>query len=194
MIVHTSARSTNSVTSGLIAGTLVEGADRWLRVEDLRIGDAVQTYDGGLARVLGLDRQWIMPSPGAVVLHLPGGALDNCSDLALLPGQRVLIDTLNDPALPDAIVALMPAAALQGLFGVGRVRIEKPVEVITPRFGDDEAIFANSGTLLHCPAIAQSAGGPASAFFTELDMAQAGAFLRRAYGAPAERPPIRRAA
>lgn len=171
------------VSTGFIAGTLVEVKNGWVPVEDLRIGDAVQSYDGGLARVVGLDRGWIIAGDGAYLLHLPGGALDNCSDLMLLPGQHVLIDTLNDADLPDDIVALVPAGSLEGLFGTTRVRIEKPLEVITPRFADDEAIFANSGTLLHCPGIRKTAGQPISAFFTQLDLPQAQAFLRRTYRA-----------
>ena len=187
-------RKTRNVSTGLIAGTLVETATGWTPVENLRIGDAVQSYDGGLARVVGLDREWITASLGAYVLHLPGGALDNCSDLILLPGQNLLVDTLNDADLPDDVVALIPAAALEGVLGTTRARIEKPLEIITPRFADDEAIFANSGTLLHCPGIRQNALLPASDFFTLLDPAQGAAFLRRAYGAPAARPLYRRAA
>ena len=187
-------RKTRNVSTGLIAGTLVESATGWTPVENLRIGDAVQSYDGGLARVVGLDREWITASLGAYVLHLPGGALDNCSDLVLLPGQNVLVDTLGDADFPDDLVVLIPAAALEGVLGTTRARIEKPLEIITPRFADDEAIFANSGTLLHCPGIRQNAQQPASDFFTLLDPAQGAAFLRRAYGAPATRPLYRRAA
>ncbi len=187
-------RKARTVTSGLIAGTLVEGATGWMPVEDLRIGDAVHSYDGGLARVLGLDRQWLMPAPGAYLLHVPGGAMDNCSDLKLLPGQNVLVDTLGHADFPDDIVVLVPALALEGVRGTTRLRIEKPLELITPRFANDEAIFVNSGTLLHCPAIRQTAGQPASDFFIQLDLAQAQAFLQRTYGAPFVHPLYRRAA
>ena len=194
MLTKDFPRKTRNVSTGLIAGTLGETATGWTPVEDLRIGDAVQSYDGGLARVVGLDREWITASLGAYVLHLPGGALDNCSDLILLPGQNLLVDTLNDADLPDDVVALIPAAALEGVLGTTRARIEKPLEIITPRFAEDEAIFANSGTLLHCPGIRQNALQPASDFFTMLDPAQGAAFLRRAYGAPAARPLYRWAA
>lgn len=183
MFIKDISRKTRSVTTGLIAGTLVEGARGWVAVEDLRIGDGVQSYDGGLARVVGLDRYWIPAAVGAYVLHLPGGALDNCSDLTLLAGQNVLVDTLGDADLPDDVVVLIPALALEGVLGATRMRIEKPLEVITPRFADDEAVFANSGTLLHCPGIRQTAGQPASDFFTQLDLVQAHAFLQRIYGA-----------
>jgi hypothetical protein len=193
MFIKDISRKERAVTSGLIAGTLVEGVRGWVAVEDLRIGDGVQSYDGGLARVVGLDRDWITTAVGAYVLHLPGGALDNCGDLMLLPEQNVLVDTLGDAGLPDDLVVLVPAAALESLFRATRVRIEKSLEVITPRFADDEAVFANSGTLLHCPGIRQTAGQPASEFFTQLDLAQAQTFLQRAYGSMVPCP-LRRAA
>lgn len=188
-----SAKAT-TITTGLVAGTLIEGSKGWMPVENLRIGDAVQSFDGGLVRVLGLGRYWTTPARGDFAVHLPGGALDNCSDLLLLPGQHVLIDTLNDPDLPDAIVALVPAASLDGWFGARRVPLEKALEVITPRFADDEAIYANSGTLLHCPDIRHTTGAATSDFFTVLDMAQAQRFLQRIYGGAAIHPTNRRAA
>jgi hypothetical protein len=188
MFIKEFSRTARTATAGLIAGTLVESAKGWIPVEDLRIGDSVHSYDGGLARVVGLDRDWITAAVGTYVLHLPGGALDNCSDLMLLPGQNVLIDTLGDADFPDDLVVLVPALALEGAIGATRVRIEKPLEVITPRFADDEAIFANSGTLLHCPGIRQTAGQPASDFFTQLDLVQAQAFAQRIYGAVPPRP------
>jgi Hint domain len=194
MFANDFPRKTKAVTTGLIAGTLVEGATGWKPVEDLRIGDAVQSYDGGLCRVLGLDRHWIAPSRGEYLVHLPGGALDNCSDLTLLPGQHLLIDTLGDETLPEAIVVLFPAAALEGWLGAEREPLDRAIEVITPRFADDEAIFANSGTLLHCPGIRQDAGATGSDFFTQLDLGQAQAFLQRTYGAPFVQPLYRRAA
>lgn len=187
-------RKTHAITSGLMAGTLVESARGWVPVEDLRIGDDVQSYDGGLARVVGLDRNWIVASGEAYLLHLPGGALDNCSDLALLPGQNVLVDTLGDAGLPDDLAVLIPAAALEGVLGATRMRIEKRLEVITPRFADDEAVFANSGTLLHCAGIRQTASQPASDFFRQLDLMQATAFLRRIYGAGTTYSSVQRAA
>lgn len=188
MFTRDFSRKSNAITTGLVAGTLVEGAQGWIPVEDLRIGDTVQSYDGGLVRVLGLDRQWTTPMKGGHAVFLPGGALDNCSDLTLLPGQKLLIDTLGDDTLPDAIVALIPAAALEGWLGARRVSLDRPIEVITPRFADDEAIFANSGTLLHCPGIKQDAGVATSDFFTGLNFGQAQALLTRLYGRPVHHP------
>lgn len=193
MFTNSFPRHTNTVTTGLIAGTLVEGSQGWMPVEDLRIGDALQSYDGGLVRVLGLDRQWTAPKMGDFAILVPGGAMDNCSDLTLLAGQTLLIDTLGDDTLSDAIVALIPAAAVEGWLGAHRVSLDRSVEVITPRFADDEAIYANSGTLLHCPGIKQDVGAATSDFFTRLDFGQAQALLTRLYGRPIHHP-LRRAA
>ena len=193
MVAH-NLTSKDTVTTGLIAGTMVEGAKGWLPVEDLRIGDAVHSYDGGLVRVLGLDRQWITPGRGDDLMHLPGGALDNCSDLVLLPGQNLLIDTLGDDDIPDAMAVLIPAQALDGWLGAHRVLFQTALEVITPRFSEDEVLFANSGTLLHCPGIRQPAGAATSDFFNQLDPVQAQSFLQRTYGAPLAHPLHRRAA
>lgn len=194
MSIQSFTTKTNSVTVGLIAGTLVEGPQGWLPVENLRIGDAVQSFDGGLVRVLGLDRQWTTPKRGDYAVLLPGGALDNCSDLTVLPGQHLLLDTLNDPYFPDAMVALVPAASLVGWRGARRVPLDRPVEIVTPRFADDEAVFANSGTLLHCPGIKQIIGAATSDFFLQLDVAQAHGFLQRTCGAAVEHGATKRAA
>ena len=194
MVTKDFSRQARGVSSGVIAGTLVEASRGWMRVEDLRIGDAVHSYDGGLARVLGLDREWIMPIGGEHTLHLPGGSFDNCSDMLMLPGQNLLVDTLGDAAFPDDLVVLIPAAALEGVCGATPIRLEKPLEVITPRFAEDEAIYANSGTLLHCPGIRHVAGASASAFFTQLDLAQSAALMQRIRGAASVQPQVRRAA
>ena len=178
MISSHFSNKARTISSGLVAGTLIEGAAGWRPVEELRIGDTVQSYDGGLARVLGLDREWITADVSAHLMLVPGGTFDNCSDLKLLPGQNLMLETLGDPDFPDDIVVLIPALALEGVLGTTRMRIEKPIEVITPRFADDEVIFANSGTLLHCPGIRQTAQQPASMFFRQLDLTEAKAFLR----------------
>jgi len=168
------------VTTGILAGTLVETARGWTPVETLRMGDLVHTLDGGAAKVLSLDRRVMRPEMGQAMISVPGGAFDACSDLNLLPGQHLLLDTLNDPAFPDDAFVLIPALALDGRAGCGRRYPLKTMEVITPMFAEEEAVWAQSGVLLHCPGIAQGAGQrPVSDFFPRLDMVAARALLAR---------------
>lgn len=169
-----------AVSTGITAGTLVETANGWRTVESLRCGDAIHSFDGGLVRILGLDRNWLLPSDQAALLHIPGGAFDNCTDLMLAEDQHLLIDTLGDLALPDTLHALIPAAALVGFRGAKRVGLGQPIELLTPLFSQVEAVYANSGTLLHCPAITDGpARLPQGDDFTCLDLAQSRALLRR---------------
>jgi len=106
--------------------------------------------------------------------------LDTCSDVQLLPGQHLLVDTLGDASLPDDAFALIPALALEGRMGCARRYALRAVEVITPMFATEEILWANSGLLIHCPGIAEGAGRrPASDFFPRLDVACARALLTR---------------
>ncbi|MGB8813325.1 MAG: Hint domain-containing protein [Paracoccaceae bacterium] len=176
----TPALAAASVSTGITAGTLVETANGWRAVESLRCGDAIHSFDGGLVRILGLDRNWLLPSDQTTLLHIPGGAFDNCTDLMLAEHQHLLIDTLGDLALPDTLHALIPAAALAGFRGTKRVSLSQPIELLTPLFAQVEAIYANSGTLLHCPAMIHGpARLPQGDDFTCLDLAQSRALLRR---------------
>lgn len=168
------------VTTGLVAGTLVETTTGWQDVTRLRIGDSVQTLDGGLSRILGLDRRVLKPEPETSLIRIPGGCHDACSDVLLMPGQHVLKDTLEDDACHGAPFILVPAFAMTVDSLVTRHFPDAPVEVITPLFADEEVIFANSGVLLHCPGIVDGAGhAPLDSFFPRLDSQQARAFLTR---------------
>lgn len=167
------------VTSGILAGTLVETATGWRGVETLRLGDLVQTLDGGLAKVLGVDRRALRPELAQALIALPGGVLDACCDALLLPGQHLAIDTLADPAHPDAAFALIPALALEGHGGTRRYAL-RGIEVITPLFATEEILWANSGLLLHCPGIADGAQSrPEGDFFPRLAIPAARALLAR---------------
>jgi len=168
------------VTTGVLAGTLVETARGWQPVEQVRMGDGVQTLDGGLAKVLGVDRRILRPDMGQAVVSVPGGAFDACSDLQVLPGQHLLLDTLGDAGFPDDAFVLIPALALEGRAGCSRRFALREIEVITPMFASEELVWANSGLLIHCPGIAEGAGRrPASDFFPRLDLTDARALLAR---------------
>ncbi len=168
------------VTTGITAGTLLETAQGWRKIETLTAGDRVQTLDGGLAKILRLDRRILSPEAETALVHVPGGSLDTCSDLLLLPGQHLLLDTLNDPSLGGAPFALLAARALIGMAGVHRYYHPKAMEVLIPMFADEEVVYANSGLLLHCPSVIDGATSfPENSFFPRLDAADARSFLLR---------------
>ena len=185
--ILTARTLTAPVQTGLVAGTLVETATGWRAVETLRRGDHIHTFDGGLREVVAVDHNWLMPGCDTALIRLPGGTLNNCADLSLLPGQHLMIDTWEDSIA--AVTPLVPADALAGLHGTTRQTITAPVEIITPLFAEEEVIYANGGLLLHCPGIADGPGtAPTGGFFTALNRAEAHALLRRHLDAP-DAPP-----
>lgn len=169
-----------AMPSGLLAGTLVETATGWHGIETLQPGQQVQTLDGGLVALQRVDRHRVQPNGRASLIHLPGGCLDACSDLTLLPGQHLLVDTLDDRLLAGAPFVLVPALALLALDGPRRYRPETGFEVITLRFAEEEVVFAQSGVLFHCPALhAQADRAPEDSFFPRLGLERAATFLIR---------------
>lgn len=165
--------------AGLLAGTPVETASGWRAVETLRRGDMVCSFDGGLRPVVALDRDWLVPGADTI-LKLPGGALNTSGDMLLLPGQMILIDTWTDKVADDAPVALAPAAAFDGLYGIRRLDVPKAIEVVTPVFAEEEGIFADGGLILHCPGMgALQCDRADDAFFTRLDLPTARRLLAR---------------
>lgn len=168
------------VTTGLVAGTLLETRLGWRAVETLAIGDAVQTLDGGMSRIMGLHRCILRADAGASLIRIDGGWHDACSDVLLLPGQHVLLDTLNDPQQGGAPFAMIAALALLASPGARRTSPATDVQIITPMFADEEVVYANSGVLLHCPGLADGAGHyPENSFFPCLEATEARHFLHR---------------
>lgn len=165
-----------AVQAGIAAGTLVETQDGWRKAGSLRMGDRVQTLDGGLARVVGLSRQTVGDGR---LMHVEAGQLGTCEDLWLAPFQHVLVDTMGDPAFPDAASLLLPAMALEGT--VGRLRPAPfRAEVVTLLFAEEEVVWANSGALLWCPGLNHDPEGPpATGYFTRLSTAEARVWLSK---------------
>ena len=167
--------ATNRARGGLVAGTRLEAADGWRPVERLMRGDAVYTLDGGLRQIIDIKREDMTPLRQ---LHVPGGALDNCAEMTLMPGQHVLIEAEIAEEAFGSPLALLPAAALAGYRGITWQEGQERVEIVTLGFDEDEVVYGNTGALLHCPSTARlHDGGTHSNFFTVLGMEQARALM-----------------
>lgn len=183
------ATATNMITTavdakpqndaGLIAGTLVETAAGWRRVELLRAGDRVHTYDGGLRQLRRVERAYYGAENGGYeleqILHVPGGVLDNCEALFLMPEQFLMIESQIAQELLGTLAVLIPGSALLGFQGITAHQPEGLLEAISLGFDDEEVVFANSGMLTHCASKGAVASG--SEFFKTLDHWQAKALI-----------------
>jgi hypothetical protein len=171
ILLHTQSRA----RGGLVAGTRLEAADGWRPVERLMRGDAVYTLDGGLRQIIEIKREDLTPARQLIV---PGGALDNCAEMTLLPGQHVLLEAeIAEDAFGSPLV-LLPAAALAGYRGIHWQEGRERVEIVTLGFDEDELVYGNTGALLHCPSTARMGEQVTrSNFFTVLGMEQARAMV-----------------
>jgi hypothetical protein len=154
---------------GLLGPTLIETETGWRPASTLARGDRLYSFDGGLRRVVALGHEWLMPGTTDIV-HLPGGLLGAMDDVQLLPMQRLLVDTWT--SLPDVVVALVPARAAD-VIGASLRPLTAPIEVVTPVFEDEEAIYASGGLLVHCPGIRSGAKPVEDGFFPCLDLDRA---------------------
>lgn len=159
--------------SGLVAGTFVETSQGWCRAENLRRGDQVHSFDGGLREIVALDRDWLAPGKVQLV-QVPAGVLGNCDDVSMMPGQALLVDCWDEPEVDGAVVALVPAAALIGLAGVTVCAARKATEILVPVFAEEEVIHAQGGLLLHCPGAGSASTRSATpGFFPRLSRERA---------------------
>lgn len=158
---------------GFLATTLVETALGWCPARALREGMRVQTHDGGLRPITGLIRRK-SSSAGAMLVHVPGGAFDNCDGLWLMPGQEILITSPVIEDVLDCAAVRVKARYLAGFRGIGPRWLPGAGEIVALTFAEDEAIFANTGTLLHCPS---GRTGAESGFYPAIVPAQCQAML-----------------
>lgn len=176
VILAEETRSPDAFTkTGMVAGTQVETGAGWYPVEQLGVGDRVQTLDGGAARIVGMTRSFLAPrslgQPSAGLMKVPGGVLSNCDDLLLPEQQMVMIESAEAEKLLGEPSVLIPAAALEGYRGIQRVFPDNRIEIINLAFADEEIVFANTGALIHCGS------GKEGDFFTRLEFDRARALL-----------------
>ncbi|MCC7319622.1 MAG: Hint domain-containing protein [Rubellimicrobium sp.] len=144
--------------TGMLALTQVETAAGWRAARTLLPGMRVQTFDGGLAIIRRVERH-ALSDTSEPVMHIPGGALSNCADLWLAGGQRLLLAGAPVEALFDCAAIQVRACALAGFRGIACAKAPVAGEIVSLGFDQDEAVFANTGSLLYFPA-AQRAQAP----------------------------------
>lgn len=141
---------------GFFEGTRVATRLGWRSVEALAPGDMVLTFDHGFQPVIDLCCEKFLLNDvlaGSRIdpVLLPEGAMGNFGDVVLLPEQGVLIESEAAEDAQGDPFAVVKAEALNGVRGIRRIAPPQKTEVITLIFGHDQVIYAEGGTLLHCP-------------------------------------------
>lgn len=143
-------------TQGIISGTRVASNLGWRAVEALAPGDKVLTFDNGMQTLVEVRREviWIdalsIPKQHWSVF-IPAGAMNNRCDLTMMPEQGIVVESdVADEAMGDPF-AVLDAQDLVGLRGIRRVEPVAYLEVVTLVFAEEQVVYAEGGTLMHCP-------------------------------------------
>lgn len=152
----------SGVAQGLIAGTLVATELGWQPVEDLRAGDRVVTFDNGMRPLKAVKIATLYTAAEAAPrqvwpLQIPRGALGNRTEMQVLPGQTLLIESdVAEDLFGDAFL-MVKAGVLDGYKGIECSPPSTEVTVVSLEFDGDEVVYANGTLLVHCAAAGQGA-------------------------------------
>lgn len=140
---------------GIAAGTRIATARGWRKVEEIKAGDLVMTFDNGMQPVQGASHAPAAP-PGALPamarpVHVPADALGNTEPMLLLPDQDVMVESDLAESIGGDPFALIKASALVGQCGIERLRGVHAPRSTHLHFGSDELVFADGGALLLAP-------------------------------------------
>ncbi|KIC37148.1 Hint domain-containing protein [Leisingera sp. ANG-M7] len=142
---------------GFLAGTHVASNLGWRPVEALTPGDKVLTFDHGMQTVVELQREIMIPAegdldPARCPLFVPRDALMNRVPMWLMPDQGVLLESeLVEDAQGDPF-AIVPACTLEGYRGIRRMHPGAQLELVMPRFAEDQVIYLEAGMLGYAAA------------------------------------------
>ena len=165
-------RTAPQARRGLLAGTRVDTPEGWRPVETLKPGDLVHGQDGTPKQVLRVDRA-TLEGPAALEsvkgsALVPAGVLGAATPFLALPDQHLMLHAPRARAVLGADFALVPGKALAGHLGIEPAEISGPLEVLTPCFEEEEAIWVNTGLLAHCPSLGWVAALPMGGRFPVL--------------------------
>ncbi len=144
-------------THGLMAGTKVASNLGWRAIEALTVGDSVLTFDNGMQKIVEVRRATFWTdapdtTPAMWPVIVPVGALGNREEITLLADQGVLIECDAAADMYGDPFAMIAAKALTGVRGIHRAAPAQQIELIAVYFEEEQAIYAEGGAVIHCPA------------------------------------------
>lgn len=128
-------------------GVRIAGSSGAVAVEDLRVGDLVQTLEHGAQPVVWVGRSRAPPSPAVDPIVFAPGSLDRARKLparamAVSPQHRLLIRSRIAERMTGQRDVLVPALACLELDGVSQPPASAPVEYVHVMLSRHEILFA----------------------------------------------------
>lgn len=153
-------------------GTLIQTPLGARKIEDLQIGDLVETVDNGAKPILWIGHSELTPSqilehPNLAPVHIAAGALGKGlpeTDLVVSPQHRILIRSKIAERMFDTSEVLIPAIKLVGLPGIKQNLTPKAISYYHILFDQHEVVVSNGAHTesLYTGKQALKAVGPAA--------------------------------
>lgn len=159
---------------GVLPTTLVETDAGFKKARDLRPGDQIFTFDGGLRDITEI--RHAVPRLTAMV-HVPAGALGNDAELTLPSDLLVALDSDIACDLFGTPVVVSKLISLVGYKGITTAMPERMARLYI-ECEEDELIWTEGGLLINAPCASAD-----DSFYTTLSFAEARALVS-AYEAP----------
>ncbi|MBT8152363.1 Hint domain-containing protein [Epibacterium ulvae] len=130
---------------GLLPHTLVEAENGFLQARQLKAGDMVHTFDGGVQEVVAVKQSVPRLTP---MMHVPAGALGNDRDMDLPSDHVIALDEDTAEQLFDVPVVLAKLVSLAGFNGITPAMPQRLARIHVT-FAEEELIWSECGMLLH---------------------------------------------
>jgi len=136
---------------GLLPGTLVATGTGWRKIETVRPGEMVLTFDSVMQPVAEVHELTIpyhaLPPHKAFIMVVPRGVLGNRRQIELLPLQEIIIESdFAEEQYGDPFV-LIQALMLDGFDGIHRKPLHGDLSIYMPTFAQEQLIHT-CGTAL----------------------------------------------
>lgn len=164
--------SINPIVPCFGKGTLIQTPLGLQKIEDLQIGDLVETVDNGAKPILWIGHSELTPNqilehPNLAPVHISAGALGKGlpeTDLIVSPQHRILVRSKIAQRMFDTSEVLIPAIKLVGLPGIKQNLTPKAISYYHILFDQHEVVVSNGAHTesLYTGKQALKAVGPAA--------------------------------
>lgn len=148
-------RAVEEDPEGFFATTRIATPHGWRQASSLTVGDPVLTHDTGLQpiaaiRHMELGAELSAEDPSDWPLFVPAGSVGNTSDVIVMPGQYLLIESRLAERLLGTAHVMIRAADMDSARGVFRVAPSDQASVMRFVFRDEQVIMGAGGALFAC--------------------------------------------
>lgn len=144
--------------AGIRGGAKIATPQGWTAVGDLKVGDEVETLDGGVDQIIKIDRFDMnrddhVLRPATWHMFFPVGAIGNAHEVLVSARQMLLLQSDAFVEECGARRALLQASDFFGMFGAFRVIPEGDLSLTVLTCKNPAVLIGKEGVMYHCAGL-----------------------------------------